>query len=142
MKRNLLKVLGLFLMLATFSSQKSVAQIELSGEWTATCVIEKTTESSISFCDFCPVSAENNNTELYFEPFKMVFENDYFELIIKDKSTMVDYKIEENLDNLLFTYNEKDYIFKVLHVFRNNEHSYILKGIDGMLIILDKIKDK
>jgi len=138
MKNVSLNAFGVFLVLTLLTTQESFAQIELSGVWTATCVIEKTNESSISFCDFCPVSSGNDNSELRFEPFEMNFGKDYFDLIIKNKSTKVDCKIEKDLDKLLFTYNSKDYEFKILQVWRNGEQSYILKGIDGMLIVLDK----
>lgn len=138
MKNVSLKVFGVFLILTLLTAKESLAQIELSGMWSATCIVEKTTESSISFCDFCPISPGTNNTELRFEPFEMDFEKEHFNLNIKNKTTKVDYKINNNLDNLLFTYNNKDYEFKILQVWINGQQSYILKGNDGMLIVLDK----
>ena len=137
MKNVSLKVFGLFLILTLLTSKESLAQIELSGSWSATCIVEKTTASSISFCDFCTISPGTNNTEIRFEPFEMDFEKEHFILTINNKSTKVYYKINENLDNLSFTYNEKDYEFKILPVWIKGEQNYILKEVDGMLIFLE-----
>ncbi len=138
MKSIKLKVFGILIILMLSLTQKSIAQIDLSGHWTATCILEKSNESTISFCEFCQYSINMENTEISFEIFEMVFEKDYFNLINNNGSTKVIYEIKEDIETLEFSYEEKTYEFKILTILKYTGNNYILKDNDGMLILLER----
>ncbi len=138
MKSITLKVFGILVILLLSLTQKVIAQIDLSGNWAATCILEKSNESTISFCEFCQYSINMDNTEISFEIFEMAFEKDYFKLITNDGSTKVIYEIKDDIETLEFTYKEKTYEFKILTILKYKGDNYILRDSDGMLILLER----
>ena len=131
-----LKFLSLVLVLTVLSVQSSFGQHPLSGSWGAHCVIEQTDRASITFCGLCPHTISEDRGRLSFENFKMVFEDDYLNLVFDDTSATVDCNYDEDLNINSFTYNEEDFALKVLTVI-GTDHQ-ILKTDGGLLILLEK----
>lgn len=138
MKNPTSKILAIFLFFSLLSTTVTFGQIDLSGKWTAHCIMEKTDQSSISFCDFCPYFFDADKSMLNFADFGMDFEDEQFTLIIDGDSQKVAYKADEQLQILEFKYKEKSYKFNILTVINSENNNYILKDSEGMLIMLRK----
>ena len=137
MRKKLLSIFSIVFILTLITIQKSVGQIDLSGNWDANCVFEKTDKASISFCELCPYKMSEDKHVLSFEKFAMVFEKDTICLIINSVPTKVTYKIDNDIDIIEFTFNKKNYKFKILKI-ESKDIKYIMKDNDGSLILLEK----
>ncbi|MEI7660581.1 MAG: hypothetical protein WCK34_00205 [Bacteroidota bacterium] len=137
MKTRLISILGMALLFTMLTAQKSMGQFNLTGKWTARCVIEKMNRETIAYCELCPKMLSEDHKRLMFEKFRMVFEKDNLTLVINGISTKVDYKFNEDFDSISFSFKKLSFTFKLLSVVGKND-LYILKNEDGAMLLLEK----
>lgn len=141
MNRLLIKVFCLLLLTILLSGHKSIAQIDLSGKWTAYCVIGKPSYNAISFNTFCQYTFSEGGTEIRIETPTLFFDSDkdYFELITESNTEKVPYHIDQELHIIDLIYRETSYSFSILTVATYPEFSYILKSdVGGMVYLVRK----
>ncbi len=140
MKRYFIKVLFACLIITTFSIQKSIAQIDLSGSWTAHCVYEKPSKNAIIINVFCRHNVTGNHSEFIYEIPELVFEKgkDYFMIITSVDSIKAPYKIDEESNTLEFIFRETTYKYDILTIIKYTGDSYILRAGSCSLVYLER----
>ena len=137
MKNRIISILSLALLLTLLTSQKSIGQINLTGKWTASCIIEKMNRQTITYCELCPVVLSEDKSTVKFEQFQMVFNKETLTLIINGVSTKVDCKFNEDFDSISFGFKKLSFTFKLLSAGKKSD-MYILKNEDGTMLLLEK----
>lgn len=140
MRSYFFKVFLVCLFITTCSIQKSIAQIDLTGHWTAHCVFEMPSKNAFKVHPFCQQNKSGNHSEITYEVPELLFEKgkDYFNLITEENNIKITYVIDEELNTLEFNHRETLYKFNILVVFKHTGNSYILKSEGGGLILLEK----
>lgn len=117
----------------------SFAQVNLKGKWEVSCAFEKLDESSMSFCHICPTEKKSESS-VAIKGLDFIFSNDSLTIITDNekKGTTVACNILNILQILKFTYEGKDYSFRIL-ITDSEEKIYILKEEStGSLLLMEK----
>jgi len=139
MKNSIIIILTVLLFVLLFSTQESFGQINLNGKWSSTCAIERTSKTSIAYCPLCSSIISKDTKTFSINGFEMDISKATLKLQIGNDTTQVDYKLDEVLETLSFTFKGKDYKFKLLNIAGSSMSKYIMKDNDGMLILIEKI---
>lgn len=118
---------------------KSFAQFDLKGKWKVSCAFEKLDESSMSFCHICPIEKKSESS-VAIKGLDFIFSNDSLTIITDDekKGATVACNILNILQILKFTYEGKDYSFRIL-ITDSEEKIYILKEEStGNLLLMER----
>jgi hypothetical protein len=110
------------------------AQIDLSGRWTAKCVLEKS-EHGIIACGICPFSYSEDSSAININDFEIIFGEGLVTIIADGKTSKWDFQMIKDDDIIEIYFEAKKEVFKILLLSSDN---YILKDEDGMLIYLGK----
>ena len=138
MKNSIFSILTVLLFVSLLSTQKSFGQLNLIGKWSASCAIETISKATIVFCPLCPSEFSEDKKNLSYKGFEMDISKASLKLLIGNDTTQVNYKFDEVLQTMAFTYKKKDYKFKLLLVMGGSISKYIMKDNDGMLILIEK----
>lgn len=122
--------IGIFLITSDLAAQNV-----LEGNWNVKCIIEKTSQSSISYNDLCRYE-KIDQSSTGFSDFEMRINDKTIQIEDDGAFTTVVYSFNPSDNKLKFSYKKAEYNYNVLMV--NESESLILKDEGGSLILLEK----
>src|SRR4051812_41192296 len=125
-----ISILLLFISLLNFSK----AQSRIFGAWKASCPLERTSISSMSYCDLCPSLSKDNAMNV--SNFEMNIDKNEMKIVMESETTSIKYKWDKETEALLFSFKNKNYEFKVLYT--EFDQPLILKDKSGNILVLTK----
>jgi len=139
---NKFRIVIITLVLAILvTPSSSFAQVNLKGKWEVSCAFERLDEASMSFCHICPIEKKSESS-MEIKGLDFIFSNDSLTIMKDDekKGTTVACNLLNLLQILKFTYEGKDYSFRIL-ITDSDEKIYILKEeSSGNLLLMEHDK--
>ncbi len=134
-KQKSMKLSFILILFLSFSANAQTLLSKFSGDWEATCVIEKVDTNKLEVCGLCPY-VETGENAISISTIIFNFGKEELTIITSLGSTTVQIQYNEKVEHIVFTYDGDTYDFSVMYV--DVLSKIILKNNNGNILYLER----